>query len=241
MQKKRGLQMLTAALAVFALASAAVAAPALPSHPWSTSPVAVGDQIKIFHSAGTTNGGEWVVANAANPSVGLFGTFCLERSQRIRLDTAYTIQGLSDAADKGLPTEDALDSRTAYLYSNYYNGTLSDFNYTDFLEHRADADALQAAIWYLEGEVASLSGQALDWVNEATAAIANGDWTGLGDVRVINLNYLENGQWKYVQDLLTVVGGEPPPNIVPEPTTFAIWALLGGMVGLVYWPRRKRA
>ena len=51
----------------------------------------------------------------------------------------------------------------------------------------ASAEALQNAIWWIEGEGGSNAGQAGLWITEAQDAIDLGDWSGIGNVRVLNM------------------------------------------------------
>jgi ABC-type amino acid transport substrate-binding protein len=239
MCRKLSLLLLAATFLIAVAASTAMSSPSLPTRPWDASPLEVGDQIKVYKNAGTTNGGEYVITSAADPGIGIFGSFCLERNEFLALGRTYTVGGLSNATNQGLPNADPLDARTAFLYQNYYHGTLSNFNTSDLVLHRADVDALQKAIWHIEGEIGnSLSGKAAAWVAEAQAAIDQGLWSGLGDVRVVNLNYTDNGRGILVQDILTVVNGPAPSPVIPEPATLAIWAGIGTLFGLVYWRRR---
>jgi hypothetical protein len=109
---------------------------------------------------------------------------------------------------------DDLDARTAYLYDQFAKGVLSDYDYTPGSGRRASAGALQNAIWWIEGELASKpGGQAGDWIDEAEAA----GWTGIGNVRVLQLVY-ERASIKYRQDFIYVT---PVPG-----------AVLLGMLGL---------
>ena len=48
-------------------------------------------------------------------------------------------------------------------------------------------DDVQFAIWHEEEEITTLSGSDLDFYNDQQALFAASGWTGLGNVRVINL------------------------------------------------------
>jgi hypothetical protein len=126
-----------------------------------------------------------------------FQTFCVEHDEFVTPGTTYNFN-VSTAADNGgvnTNSGDPLGCRTAYLYTQFWNGTLSDYDYELGSGRAASATALQQAIWYLENEVSysSLNSQARAWVDEATDAVsAGGSWydqygTGIGNVRVMNM------------------------------------------------------
>jgi len=114
---------------------------------------------------------------------------------------------------------DPLDPKTAYLFTQFSQGTLSGYRYSGTHNERtADAAALQNAIWYIEQEIATLpSGKATTWYNAAVAA----GWTSIGSVRVLNLYTTYNATTGKVtglaQDIL----------VIPVPA-----AVLLGMLGL---------
>jgi hypothetical protein len=173
----------------------------------------------------------------------LFTTFCLEHGEGI--NSHHQTNGdvslaqrtvydwvLNTAAVAGGPGavngSDPLDFRTAYLYTQFYNGVLNNFDYTVGLGREADGKSLQLAIWYLEDEVTvgELDVKAAAWVTEATLA----GWTNLGNVRVMNV-YTASGA--NAQDLLVMVPLPP-----------AAWLGLGlmsamGAVGIIRRRRRQ--
>ena len=129
-----------------------------------------------------------------------FQTFCLEideyaGSANIWVSTEFKNGDPGSHAFKGgrnTNSGDNLSSKTAYLYYNFAIGTLSNYDY-DGSGRSASAGSLQKAIWYIEEELDnwnSLDSQAKAWVIEARNAIDTGAWTGLGDVRVLQMyNY----------------------------------------------------
>lgn len=219
-----------AVAALFVSAGSAVADPSiqLTSHGRGSGPggefnfTVVGSQSVYTHSVGST-----------------FKTFCLETNEYIGYGSTYDVIVNTGAVKGGLGGQtsanfDPLDSRTAYLFQKFTDGVLSSYAYTGSAgSQNASADALQNALWYLENEIGSVSGQALTWVNEATNAVNNSLWSGIGNVRVLNLYAVGHaGDLNYVkQDQLVSF-----PTPIPAPG-----AVVLGMVGLsvLGWVRRK--
>lgn len=133
-----------------------------------------------------------------------FQTFCLEHSEHFSPGTTYLWTISTGARNGGVsgqttPNFDPLDATTAYLYTQFWHGKLSNYDYVLGSSDRSlAAKELQNAIWYLEGErtLAQIGGtgtQAWTWIQEATAATSvGGSWyqkhgTGIGSVRVLNI------------------------------------------------------
>jgi uncharacterized protein YcgI (DUF1989 family) len=77
-----------------------------------------------------------------------------------------------------------------------------------------------------------LSAQAQAWINEADNAIGDNDWSGIGNVRVLNL-YKDADFQHRAQDQLYI---ESP---VPEPETYAMLLAGLGLIGFVAKRRRR--
>lgn len=174
-------------------------------------------------------------------------TFCVERNEYVNVPGSYFADINTFSAAGGVSgqdgyngpngvSSDSLDPRTAYLYQNFRLGTLlTSYGYGP--SRSGDAGALQNAIWYIEGEVSSLSGKAITYYDEAVAAtllgtfydgsLPNGvaTWTGLGDVRILNL-WDHADHTGFHQDQLTLV---PTPG-----------AALLGVIGLSLISRSRR-
>lgn len=214
--KKKG-QLVRLVAAAFALAAFAPVALA-------DADVAAGDLLKFTDGPGTTNGGEFLVDNLSNGVGNDFTTFCLEKNEFMNFSSTFKVGSVSNqAVDGGVGggSPDPLDYRTAWLYTQFRAGTLSGY-----LGDDATANSLQNAIWHLEDEgvsYASLDATAQGWVTAATSA----GWTSLGDVRVINLQYLDGTR---AQDQLTMI---------PEPETYAMLLAGLGLMGFVARRRRK--
>lgn len=187
-------------------------------------------------------------------------TFCLEENENVSTSTASYYGVLNTAAVKGgqggavaganplysgdLPGTDSkgqsemgdpLDARTAYLFTQFAKGTLTSYDYSaNVTAHKASAGALQQAIWTIEQEMAPTTNtQALAWIQEAEDAISGGSWSGLGNVRVLNLYGGYNAGSGVVsslkQDILV---------LVPAPAA----AFLGFFgLGIVGWIKRRIA
>jgi hypothetical protein len=182
-----------------------------------------------------------------------FITFCVEYNETFSYGQTLFVKGAPNTGAieggvgkaamyfgdvAGSPTFDPISSRTAYLYTQFSKGTLSNYDYTSPSLRPADADALQQAIWYLENELpttpfGSLSGQAQTWINEADDAIGDNLWSGIGNVRVLNL-YKDADFLNRAQDQLYI---ELAP--VPEPETYAMLLAGLGLIGFVAKRRRR--
>lgn len=178
-------------------------------------------------------------------------TFCVERNEYVSppgnyygdLNTFATRGGAGGNDGTEGPSgmaSDTLDARTAYLYQNFRLGTLLT-SYSNGAPRGDDAGALQNAIWYLEGELSSISGKAVQFYNEAVEATELGTlydggatdghttWSGLGRVRVLNL-WGDVNRTQYQQDQLALLPQVPVPG-----------AVLLGVIGLstIAWIRRR--
>jgi len=138
-------------------------------------------------------------------------TFCLEHNEFISFGTTYnvTIDTVALLGGNGNATPgtgysspgplsnggggDALDPRTAYLYSSFMAGTLDALlaatSYSGdktFTYGATDSGkALQNAIWFLENEILSVTADTL--AGNLVRLANNSNWTDLGNVRVLNL------------------------------------------------------
>jgi hypothetical protein len=214
-----------------------------------------GDTVKLSYTStygGASGGGEFrldgvSVVNGAGDS---FLTFCLEFPEHISLGTSYYVDvntkaiaggngiALTYPGDvAGTAGSDPLSFATAWLYTQFRAGTLAGFNSTS----NADANSLQAAIWFFENEqpLSFLDAKAVQFKNAALAAVAGG-WNSIGNVRVLNLwdtrsgtagNYTFSGNH---QDQLYMIP-------VPEPETYAMMLAGLGLIGLAARRRKQQA
>lgn len=155
-----------------------------------------------------------------------FESFCVEVNEHFNPGGSYNmnVNTVSILGGSGGPSY-PLQPETAYLYWNFRMGTLAGYDYADTtMAGRAGSAAdLQAAIWYLQGNQAG--GAANGFVALAYGATApGGGWSGIGDVRILNVYDGNNG---LSQDQLTIV-----------PTASSA-ALMG--MGMLAAARRRRA
>lgn len=124
-----------------------------------------------------------------------------------------------------------LASATAYLYTQFATGKLSNYDYLDTDSgtdsgRAKSALALQAAIWVLQEQITHTENvQANLWIEEAQNAIADGSWTGIGYVRIVQVYSGEN---EY-QDVL---------YLIPAPGAILLTGIGTALVGML---RRRKA
>src|SRR5687768_8101779 len=198
------------------------------------TPLMVGDDIHVLDGPGTTGGGEFTIV--VDPTTS-FVSFCLQMTEYINFTSAFNVDAISTFAvsdpvlNGGNPLDlhrDYLSAQTAYLYTEFRQGTLSGYYYGSGPSRVTSANSLQKAIWMFEQEIPIVGSN--PFVMLANNAISLGTWSGIGNVRVMNLS--RNGE--EAQDQLMLVPGRDITE-VPEPASLI---LFGSGVSLAAMARR---
>ncbi len=165
------------------------------------------------------SGGEFVMTQDGIPT---FNSFCLEENQYITIGGTYLYQ-IAKATDGGVANynggnviaggPDPISIGTAWLYSNFRNGTLAGYN-----GNSTQQAQLQNTFWYLE--------------NELTDTSNLGGWINLAQSSLINVNLFSDANGAYgvnVWNIFDANGNQCQSQLgmaVPETTTVASGALL---------------
>ena len=196
-----------------------------------------------------SSGGEFT---ATATGLGTFQTFCLEFSEGFNFGGTYDFRKNTGAVVGGgntaspIPTDpttgltmDNISIGTAYLYSQFRAGTLTDnlgHNYFTFGNRKDNAGLLQNAFWMLEDEIgpgSPLYNLNNPYLLKAESALGgsslsdiHGDSNGAYDVVALNLFNGPN-----YQDVQNPAGvhfhiNQDQLGIIPEPSTVIAGALL---------------
>lgn len=192
-----------------------------------------GDDIHVLNGPGTTGGGEFTIVVDATTS---FISFCLQMTEYINFTSAFNVDAIStyamsDPVSLGGDAfgRDYLSPQTAFLYTKFRQGTLSGYDYTG-PNRVLSANNLQYAFWMFEQEIPTIPSN--PFVMLANNAISLGTWSGIGNVRVMNLS--RNGVES--QDQLMLVPNRDIAE-VPEPASLI---LFGSGVSLASMARRRQ-
>jgi len=154
-----------------------------------------------------------------------FQTLCVETTVYFTPgDTYDVIISNSILPDDQFPSGEPITLGTAWLYSQFAAGTLTGYDYTEGSGRIATAGDLQQAIWYLQGDVASLVNGSADgtaFYNEAATALG-----------MANINSAANGAYGVVCLNLRDGNDQDQLMVVPEPGVVSFGLLLLLPLGL---------
>jgi hypothetical protein len=170
------------------------------------------------------SGGSWGYGSGlAQNGNSFFQTFCTELEEEYTPGGTYTISTVgNNALYNGTGHPVPVTWGVAYLYSQFAAGSLSGYTYAFGSGRETSAGELQVAIWYLLGEITSLSYNGTDgtiFYNDAVTAASSFNTTVLSDADgAFGVEDLTLGSPGAAQDQLVIV--------VPEATTIIAGALL---------------
>jgi hypothetical protein len=228
----------------------ALATAALMGAQFASAQVAAGSVIRLGDGtgslAGVYNGS---VISGPGAASGSFQTFCLEKfeyfgshTQNLYVKSVSTATQNATGGDSnatkvsgGAAGSDSLSAQTAYLFTQFYS------NQAAYAGTQSLANSMQRAVWFLEGELAgsdlrayNSDSNATAWVTAANTAVSSGAWSGLGNVRVLNL-YTNAAYTSHSQDQLYMV------TAVPEPQTYALMLAGLGLIGTIARRRKSKS
>lgn len=204
---------------------------------YANSIVQIGDLMQVSNDPNATATGGVFIFNDLTQGFS-FGTFCIERDEPMNIGSIYYVSGIStQAVEGGIAggSPDPLSSESAYLFDQWWNGTLSGYTGSGYGDATSQA-GLQGALWILENEGlptyissnATYLAAALGFRDLANSQ-ADGSLYGVVVLNLLNTT-LVDGVYiptTYAQDVL----------FTPEPATILLLGLGLTAVGLV---ARKR-
>jgi hypothetical protein len=135
---------------------------------------------------GNTQGG---IFHASSSAHGNFDTFCVEIGEGLSFGFTYEYTIDTDAKYNGQDQNftNPLDADTAFIYTSFRQDAIRSLLSKPNMTDEQVADAVQLAVWYIENAQNTSNADALNLVQIAATKIANGEWSGLGSVRVLNV------------------------------------------------------
>ena len=197
---------------------------------------------------GTTVGGAFLVAPARDSFFTPFISFCLQETEAIVKNgfEVFQVVGITTFAEMEMAAtggddvtkKDPVDAQTAWIYKKYLEGewaALGSGAYSGDAFGDIRGNAIQRAIWCLEGEDPTGTSGACDYAPAKLVMDAAGlaAPTGLGGFTALNLIW--------TRDAYGHVAGEAAQDIlnpIPEPASMLLFG--SGLAGLAAMVRRRK-
>ena len=199
---------------------------------------------------GTTVGGAFLVAPARDSVFTPFISFCLQETESIVKNgvEVFQVVGITTWAEMEMAAtggddvtkKDPVDAMTAWIYKKYLEGDWAALGLGAFSgdtpgESNLRGDAVQKAIWCLEGEDPTGTSGACNYgpaklVMDAAGLAAP---RGLGGITALNLIWTRNAYGHLAGD-----AAQDILNPIPEPASMLLFG--SGLAGLAAMIRRRK-
>ena len=224
------------------LARSALAVALLVGTQWAAAEVVAGTIVKFSDGVGNSPGGAFngsVVSGGSGAFNNTFQSFCLETNELLNPNgTLYKVNSVTNHTVNAAGTQDPISASTAWLFTQFFTTNLSNTAIWGSGTQAVKNTAVQQAIWSMENETFNgMTSLATSYKNLANAAVSSGAWSGIGNVRVLNL-FSKDGRGNYTQhaqDQIYMVSS------VPEPETYALMLAGLALVGGIARRRRNKA